>query len=82
MPCAACGQPISADDEVAGTPHFTADPADPLYRYTDSPFHRACYNALPERAEIEERVAELREEWLGEHQKYGGLLPPDIANPS
>ena len=58
--CAACGRVLTDDDEVAGLPHFAADPSDPLWKYSDAGFHRQCFDSLTERAEIERRIDALR----------------------
>ena len=57
--CAVCGQVLTDEDEVAGLPHFAADPSDPLWRYSDAGFNRRCYESLPERVEIELRIEDL-----------------------
>ena len=58
--CAACGQVLTTEDEIAGLPHFATDASDPLWRYSDAGFHRKCFESLPEREEIRRRVENLR----------------------
>jgi hypothetical protein len=41
--CALCGSIFTASDEVVGFPHFIWDEAHPLWRFSDSAMHRACF---------------------------------------
>jgi len=41
--CALCGTAIRPDDDALITPDFIADSADPLWRFSDAPIHRACF---------------------------------------
>jgi hypothetical protein len=58
--CAACGETIQTGEEATGLPHFATGPEDIHWRFSDAPFHLACYVELPERAAIEARVDEMR----------------------
>jgi hypothetical protein len=57
--CAACGRVLTQTDEVMGLPHFAFEPSDPHWRYTDAGFHKACWEELPDRSDIESRIQEL-----------------------
>lgn len=41
--CPLCDDVITESDEIVGVPHFIADKNDPLWRYSDAAFHRACF---------------------------------------
>jgi hypothetical protein len=41
--CALCGAAIRPDDDALMTPDFIADSADPHWRFSDAPMHRACF---------------------------------------
>jgi len=53
--CSICGKVISKDDEILATTHFIADEKDPLWRFSDSPMHRACYERWEHRDEFTQR---------------------------
>jgi len=42
--CALCEQVLQVGDDLVATSHFL-DEADPLWRYSDAAFHRACFLA-------------------------------------
>ena len=60
--CAACGEVLQDGDEIIGLPHFTGDKDDPDWPYTDSGFHASCWDDLPERERIENRINSLDRE--------------------
>ena len=41
--CSICGDVIMSEDEIVATSHFIADQNDPLWRFSDSAMHRACF---------------------------------------
>lgn len=41
--CALCGVAIRPGEDAFVTPGFIADEADPFWRYSDAPVHRACF---------------------------------------
>ena len=41
--CALCGVAIRPDEDAFVTPGFLADDADPFWRFSDAPMHRACF---------------------------------------
>jgi hypothetical protein len=53
--CALCGQVIQQDDEIIATSHFIADENDPLWRYSDAPFHKVCFLKWDKREEFVRR---------------------------
>jgi hypothetical protein len=78
--CAACGEVIEQGDEAWGLPHFTDEPSDPHYGFTDAGFHFACFDQLPERNEIIQRIHALDAEH-GHAARFADRYP-DLANPS
>ena len=49
--CAVCGEVIAKDDEIVATSHFLG-PSDPLFRYSDAPFHKRCFLTWQRREEF------------------------------
>jgi hypothetical protein len=49
-PCALCGEVLANDDDMVGTTHFIGDPDHPLFPYSDSMMHRACFIKWEHRA--------------------------------
>ena len=41
--CSICRRPILKEQDIIGTPHFIADEEHPLWVYSDSAMHRACF---------------------------------------
>lgn len=41
--CALCREVIRPAEDALVTPDFLADEADPLWRFSDAPMHRACF---------------------------------------
>jgi hypothetical protein len=41
--CALCGSIFGASDKIVMVPPFIADEAHPLWRFSDSAMHRACF---------------------------------------
>jgi hypothetical protein len=50
--CELCGQVIAKGEDVVGTPHFIPDPSDPLWRFSDAPLHKKCFDAWEHRDEF------------------------------
>ncbi|QEL16437.1 hypothetical protein PX52LOC_03391 [Limnoglobus roseus] len=66
--CSICGEVIGHHDEIVATTHFIADKADPLWRFSDSGMHRACYQSWPHRDEFRARYEAVmgdRPQWSG-----------------
>ena len=57
--CAACDRVLTEGDDVIGLTQFSRSPDDPLDRFSDAPFHKACWVSLPERPQIEEQIRAL-----------------------
>ena len=49
-PCALCGKVLAEDDDLVGTTHFISDRDHPLFPYSDSLMHRACFLKWEHRA--------------------------------
>lgn len=43
--CGGCRRTLEAQDEVVSFSAFVANPLDPLHRFSDAAFHRACFEA-------------------------------------
>ena len=41
--CSICNQILRDGDDIIGTPHFIADTAHQLYRFSDSAMHQLCF---------------------------------------
>jgi hypothetical protein len=41
--CPLCGSILSDADQIVMFPHFIADRAHPLWRFSDSTMHRSCF---------------------------------------
>ena len=42
--CSLCGATLAETDDIVMFPHFIWDEDDPLWRYSDSGMHRACFS--------------------------------------
>lgn len=60
--CQICGQLIKASDEVRMFPAFLKS-SHRMYRYSDAPFHKQCFEASPDRDEVERLFAKFRDIW-------------------
>ena len=47
--CSICHEVINHDDAIVATTHFIADRSDPLWRFSDSGMHVACYESWDHR---------------------------------
>lgn len=47
--CSICDRILNEGEDIVATSHFIADDKDPLWRYSDSGMHRACFVKWPER---------------------------------
>jgi hypothetical protein len=56
--CPLCGQVLQADQPIVLAPPFLRDPGDPLYRFSDSGMHRACFLSWDLRGEFVSRFNE------------------------
>ena len=57
--CVLCNNVIAADDAVVATTHFIPDKADPLWHYSDAPFHKTCFLAWERREEFVRRYNQI-----------------------
>lgn len=55
--CALCGRVLELGETIVGFTHFLG-PQHPLWRYSDSAMHRACYERWPERATFDQAYAD------------------------
>ncbi len=63
--CSICDGVLGRDDAVVATTHFIANRADPLWRFSDSGMHLACYEAWAYRDEFAARYEAARGERPG-----------------
>ena len=50
--CSICSTVIMDGDDIIATSHFIGDEQDPLWRFSDSAMHRACFLRWDHRAEF------------------------------
>ncbi len=50
--CSICDNVIADVDQIVATSHFISDANDPLWRFSDSAMHGACFANWPQRAEF------------------------------
>jgi len=60
--CQICGKLIEMSDDVKMFPAFLGT-SHPLHRYSDAVFHRRCFEASPDRNEVERLFAKFRYIW-------------------
>jgi hypothetical protein len=60
--CQICGRVIGISDDAAMFPAFLP-PSHSLHRYSDGVFHRNCFEASPDREEVERLFARFRYIW-------------------
>jgi len=56
--CSICGSVIKDEDEIVAATHFIRDPDDPLWRFSDSAMHKACFLEWHQRGEFVKRYNE------------------------
>lgn len=55
--CSICDCLIDADGDMVAFPHFIQDPAHPLWHFSDSAMHRACFQNWPSADEFRREFA-------------------------
>jgi hypothetical protein len=60
--CGICGKVIEAADALTMFPSFLGR-NHPLHRYSDCAFHKSCFEASPDREEVERLYARHRYIW-------------------
>lgn len=73
--CSICGEVLVQGQPIVATTHFIADPADPLWRFSDSGMHAACFAVWEHRDEFAARYYAA----LG--RTLAGWVPAVPANP-
>ena len=73
--CSICREVLVQGQPIVATTHFIADPADPLWRFSDSGMHAACFAGWEHWAEFAARYYAA----LG--HKLAGWVPAVPANP-
>jgi hypothetical protein len=59
--CSICGQVIHDGEEMTGLHHFISDRDDPLWRFSDSCVHVACFDGWPLRADWDAKYTQYRD---------------------
>jgi hypothetical protein len=62
--CALCGEDIRPAEDALVTPDFLADETDPLWRFSDTSMHRACFLVWDRRKAFVARYNRLVRQWL------------------
>lgn len=60
--CLICGKVIEESDEYVMFPAFLK-PGHRLYTYSDGAFHKRCFDASPDKAEVERLYSRFRQIW-------------------
>ena len=69
--CALCGDVIAKEDELVATSHFLG-PDDPLFRFSDAPFHKRCFLAWEHREEFVSRYNDVTRGVARHHMEADG----------
>ena len=80
MPCSICRHPIQVGHDVVATTHFIADRDDPLWRYSDSVMHRACFDQWESRDEFARRYRETMSPIYSQNRRYATWPGPPGRN--
>jgi hypothetical protein len=62
MPCRLCGKAMNQADDVIMFPAFLGR-SHPLHKYSDGVFHRSCFEAVPDKKDMELALARFRDIW-------------------
>jgi hypothetical protein len=60
--CLICGKPLFAEEDIQAFPAFLKR-KHPLNRYSDSAMHRQCYDACPDKEELDRLLKRFEEIW-------------------
>jgi hypothetical protein len=60
--CHICKQVLQAGDEITAFPAFLKN-THPLWEYSDAAMHTRCYEACPDKPEMDRLYARFREIW-------------------
>lgn len=96
MKCGLCGNPIMKGESTVSFSSFISNEAAPLFHFSDSAFHRGCFEKHPSARAVEARYAEVREQNKPENRRclvcrriitnpddffFLGCLTDDSSNP-
>ena len=56
--CSICGNVLANDSDVVATTHFIDDDSDPLWQFSDSCMHRACFLSWKHKDEFRRKYNE------------------------
>jgi hypothetical protein len=75
--CSICGEVLGHEDDIVATTHFIADKSDPLWPFSDSAMHRACFEAWPHRDEFAARYEAVMSNLRGSSARAEPTVAPD-----
>lgn len=78
--CSLCGGLLEHADDIVSFPAFVVVETDPIYRFSDGAFHRACFDAHP----LSELVASRFSEWrqsTGPGRRICAVCGEEITDP-
>lgn len=85
--CALCGEAIRPGEDAFVTPDFLADDADPFWRYSDAPMHRACFRVWERRKAFVAHYNRRARRWSSPGGAFplmtsdGDLIPGPVVPP-
>jgi hypothetical protein len=62
--CVVCDCVIGKLDEIVATSHFISEQSDPLWRFSDAPFHFECFQQWEMREQFVARFNEVNEAYI------------------
>jgi len=71
--CSLCNDALADSDETVSTTAFIDDPEHPLYAFSDTAMHRACFLAWPERP----RFVVAYNDFMAKHYRGVDFMYPD-----
>lgn len=67
--CSICDAVLARGEDVIGTPHFIHDSSHPLWPFSDSGMHRACFLAWPKASEFRAAYNDLWNREVPDHPR-------------
>lgn len=70
--CKLCGLEILENEEILSYAHFIDDPKDEFYIYSDSSFHKSCFQIWSKREKFQKKFNQFIEESQRIHESNTG----------
>ena len=67
--CAICNEILQKDQRLVATTHFIGEKTDPLWRYSDAPFHYDCFQTWDLREAFVKRYNEVAKRIFGRNHE-------------